>query len=338
MSGRRFCSFLIGLAILLPGLDTFASSDPTFLITNGSTLYRVTNNAVETFQLDQSITAMVTAPDGTVWAGQTRDTDSDGNAELYILDDPLGTPTLLPQGDFLNPRAVSLAFAGNQLYGLHSTRLYSIDIDQQITTPVGFNGVTGTNGGSLLYDPSTDTLYNAVNTASILYTVDYALINGINPTATAITPISVPNGYGGTEVFDGQFYFAGVTSNQMRLGTIDPQTGEYTQTRVVANVDRQIAVGLAVIPEHSAPADLDQDGDVDDTDYGLLFAAFTGPGSGPPGDPAADLDNDGDVDDADFALAFAAFTGPGESSNVPEPASLGLLAVGGVAVGLRRRR
>ncbi len=56
--------------------------------------------------------------------------------------------------------------------------------------------------------------------------------------------------------------------------------------------------------------DLDNDGDVDDADFGLAFAAFTGPGGGPSVNPAADLDGDGDVDDADFGLMFAEFTGP----------------------------
>ncbi len=76
------------------------------------------------------------------------------------------------------------------------------------------------------------------------------------------------------------------------------------------------------------PSDLDSDGDVDDADFGLAFAAFTGPGNGPSSNPAADLDGDGDVDDADFGLAFAAFTGPGGATNVPEPTGLALLAVG----------
>ncbi len=86
------------------------------------------------------------------------------------------------------------------------------------------------------------------------------------------------------------------------------------------------------------PADLDGDSDVDDADFGLAFAAFTGPNNGPSNNPSADLDSDGDVDDADFALAFAAFTGPGGAANVPEPASLGaMMGVVGIWAGRRGR-
>ncbi len=83
------------------------------------------------------------------------------------------------------------------------------------------------------------------------------------------------------------------------------------------------------------PADLDQDGDVDDADFGIAFAAFTGPG-GVSTSPA-DLDNDGDVDDADFGIAFAAFTGPGGGAVVPEPTGLAMLGLYGLLVARRRR-
>ncbi len=76
----------------------------------------------------------------------------------------------------------------------------------------------------------------------------------------------------------------------------------------------------------NAPGDLDGDGDIDDADFGMAFAAFTGPGNGPSSNPFADLDSDGDVDDADFGLAFSYFTGPG-TAIVPEPAALTLITL-----------
>ena len=85
------------------------------------------------------------------------------------------------------------------------------------------------------------------------------------------------------------------------------------------------------------PQDLDGDDDVDDADFAVLFAAFTGPGGGPPSNPAADLDGDNDVDDSDFGIAFAAFTGATASANVPEPASAIALLVGAMVFAGRRR-
>ncbi len=98
-----------------------------------------------------------------------------------------------------------------------------------------------------------------------------------------------------------------------------------------------LAWSTTTVAESGNAADLDRDGDVDDADFGLLFAQFTGPGNGPPANELADQDGDGDVDDADFGLAFAAFTGPNPVATVPQPASMSMLLAGTPLV-MRRRR
>lgn len=62
-----------------------------------------------------------------------------------------------------------------------------------------------------------------------------------------------------------------------------------------------------------APADLDRDGDVDQSDFGLFQACYTGPNT-PQTDPAcqsARLDDDADVDQDDFQIFQTCTSGPG---------------------------
>lgn len=87
------------------------------------------------------------------------------------------------------------------------------------------------------------------------------------------------------------------------------------------------------------PGDTNNDRIVDDLDYVNFVAQF----GGPPGAESADFNDDGIVNLIDFAIMRSNFespaaTAPGvESAPLPEPATLVLLATGGLAA-LRKRR
>ena len=86
------------------------------------------------------------------------------------------------------------------------------------------------------------------------------------------------------------------------------------------------------------PGDTDGDGDLDDSDLGTSLSNYTGP-VGDVGKTAAegDTDGDGDVDDSDLGTSFSNYTGPLSPTAVPEPTSLALLGLGGLALARRRR-
>ena len=85
------------------------------------------------------------------------------------------------------------------------------------------------------------------------------------------------------------------------------------------------------------PGDVDGDQIVSILDLDLFEEQF----GGTPGDPSADFDDDGDVDLDDFAVirgnwGFGVVTAPPGGTATPEPATMSLLALGGLMV-LRRR-
>ena len=87
------------------------------------------------------------------------------------------------------------------------------------------------------------------------------------------------------------------------------------------------------------PGDTDNDGDVDNADIGMASGSFTGAGVSTAMTWAdGDVDGDGDVDNADIGFIAGAFTGSASGgAPIPEPATLSLLGLGGLAV-MRRRR
>jgi|GEM_PF-2297795 len=92
-------------------------------------------------------------------------------------------------------------------------------------------------------------------------------------------------------------------------------------------------------------ADFDDDGRVDLGDFAVMRANFGAGVTSAPNAGSADFNGDGRVDLADFAIMRANFgsgvaSAPGAESftTTPEPATLAMLATGGLAVLRRRRR
>ena len=96
-------------------------------------------------------------------------------------------------------------------------------------------------------------------------------------------------------------------------------------------------LALFTIPEPAAlPGDFDGDNDVDGVDFGLWQSGYPTASGASLGD--GDADGDGDVDGVDFGIWQENYpTNLGGAAAVPEPATLGLLLLGGLAL-LRRRK
>jgi hypothetical protein len=109
----------------------------------------------------------------------------------------------------------------------------------------------------------------------------------------------------------------------------------------VVNLDTTLRLTAIVVPDPATMGDTNEDGVIDELDFGNLVAQF----GGDPDDESADFNGDGRVDLNDFVImrenfGFGVGLAPDAEflAATPEPATLSLLALGGLVVLRRRKR
>lgn len=188
----------------------------------------------------------------------------------------------------------------------------TLDIGNDLTLSSGSTlGIT-LDGNESLSDPFEQILVD--NTASLAGTLEVNFINGYTPPMV-----------GQQQVLD---FIKAAALN----GTFDTVPDRHQGAGLFLDVVHDFNADIAqLVLLQAIGGDADGDGDVDNTDIGIVFGNFTGPGSFGKLWVDGDFDGDGDVDNSDIGVAFGNFTGP-----APEPTSLGLIAMGSLFALVRR--
>ncbi|MFG0307378.1 MAG: hypothetical protein ACF8Q5_14325 [Phycisphaerales bacterium JB040] len=231
-----------------------AAQQPTFLVTNGSTLYRTTvGGPVETFNLGDDIVGMAVAADGTIYATSSTANATSGLFELYTIDDAEGTPTLSLVTDQLASVYTALSIIDGSLYSSFEGGqfLVNVDLNTFAETTVGATGVF--NVGGAAYDQGSDTLYWSSGIDDALYTIDYT-----TAAATLVGSLGIDVAQQGMDFyeFNGVLYHAvdNETTGRFELGTTDTTTGAYTFLKTIVDANLQGSTSLAVIPTPASAA------------------------------------------------------------------------------------
>ena len=242
-----------------------ATASPMFVATSGQTLYRFDlSGNVESFDLGREFNGAATDSEGRIWLTEKQDIDGDGFRALERIDNALApNVSLTHMGDFLDGPSATITFIDDRLIafqnvGLPQRRMVTVDPVAQTNTPVGSTGLIVTRAKSLAFDPGTRTLYGSETVGSDANSllIDHAVTALEDPSQTVLGPLGVIERSAGGEWLDGSYYHAAIFENQtgmfdLRIGTIDLQSGQWSEIMTIASNIENGAVSLATVP---APA------------------------------------------------------------------------------------
>ncbi len=222
-------------------------------------------------------------------------------------------------------------FAGvSNLSGLYTITgvpvgTYTVSANKPYHTSSSVSGIVVQPGSTSLVDLNingiapaavTDFMVIPGNTSNLL-----SWTNSMSGNATGTLIVYKPGGFptgpaDGTIVADVPGA-AGTTSTCTHTGLTNGVLCYYRAFAYCADTDRYYASGVAASGTPAGPGDLDRDGDVDQTDFGLFQACYSG-AYNPQNDPAcaeARLDADNDVDADDAGLFMGCVSGPNEDAD-----------------------
>lgn len=225
----------------------------------------------------------------------------DSSGEIAKVDVATGNVTLIGNAGVV---LTDIAFdpSGN-LYGMDFTSLYSINQTTGAATLIGADSISG---GNALTFASDGTLYGAGNASTSLYT-----INPSTGASTAVGGSIGTNSAGDLAFHNGILYLAGTNGDLVRLDTITgngTNEGAFGVANVfgLANGDNNLLYAVAGTNVYSVDVS---------TGAATFVVDYSGQGLG----------------DANGAAFFA------EASSVPEPASVVLFIIAGLAGSSWRR-
>lgn len=250
-----------GLAVWLAG-PGIAVAEPFIFASQENILFRIdtATNTIEQFDLGASITALTFDSQGRLWATDPDDPDSDGSFAIYRVHDPFGAPFVSLVSDGLSENTASIEWVNSVLYGAQgdaprvTSRLVTIDPTTGAETPVGITGETGVEQiGGLAFDDLSSTMFALGNVGGKLYTLDWDLSDGPEPTGTFIGDIGFDPITSGLAFWEPTQTLYAMTRNQstdeIGVYTLNTSTGEATLLYDLSGLTTvRGASGIAVIP------------------------------------------------------------------------------------------